>query len=224
MGLVHNSLKKIKNVLLPRGEEFRRIPFGIMAGNVMKIDFFNQFRQYLGMYEFELNPYFKKLVKPGYKCFDVGGKGGYSALMLSKLSQGADVVTFECDDEAVRDLNEVVGKNSWAIKVVKAYISDKVDEEHKTIDWAKDEFFCPDFIKIDIEGAEVLALKGAHQVLTERKPSLIIETHGLDLENQCIEILQRYGYQPKIIDQSKMFPEKRETFSHNRWIVCEGKR
>ncbi len=223
MGLLHQSLKAIKNGILPKGESFRRIPVGMMAGNVMKIDFFHQFRQYLSLYEFELNSHFKALVKPNYRCFDVGGKGGYSALMLATLSKGAQVVTFECEDEAITDLLEVIAKNKWKIDLVKAYVSDKVDDENKTIDWAAQKYFTPDFIKLDIEGAEVMALKGAHQVLSQRKPHIIIETHGLELENECIRILKSYGYDPKIVDQSKILPEKRLTFAHNRWLVAEGR-
>jgi len=222
MTLVHGWLRTLKNRILPPGERYRKIPFGVMSGNIMKIDFRYQFRQYLGMYEFELNSHFKSLIKPGYKCFDVGGKGGYNALMLSKLSHGGDVVTFECDSNAVNDLKEVVAKNKWPIQVVKAFVSNQMNNEHKTIDWAMAQFFCPDFIKIDIEGAEVMALQGAHEVLSKRKPGLIIETHSLELENNCIKLLKKYGYDHKIIDQSKIFPERRQVFTHNRWLVCKG--
>jgi len=142
--------------------------------------------------------------------------------MLSKLSHGGGVVTFECDSDAVNDLKEVVSKNKWPIQIVKAFVSNQINNEQKTIDWARAQFFCPDFIKIDIEGAEVMALQGAHEVLSKHKPGLIIETHSLDLENDCIKLLKKYGYDPKIIDQSKIFPEKRQAFTHNRWLVCKG--
>jgi FkbM family methyltransferase len=41
-------------------------------------------------------------------------------------------------------------------------------------DWCRDNAVKPDFIKMDIEGAEVNALRGAWKVITERKPRLAI--------------------------------------------------
>lgn len=222
MKVIYAWLKTLKNTVLPSGEKYRKIPFGVMSGNVMKINFKHQFRQYIGMYEFELNRHFKTLIRPGYKCFDIGGSAGYNALMLSKLSHGGGVVTFECNATAVKDLKEIISKNKWPVQVVEAFVSDQVNDGHTTIDRAAAQFFCPDFIKIDIEGGEMLALQGAHEVLSKRRPGLIIETHSLELENECINLLKKYGYDPEIINQSKIFPEKREAFAHNRWLVCEG--
>ena len=56
-------------------------------------------------------------------------------------------------------------------------------------------------------------------------PSIIIETHGKDLETNCIEYLKGFGYQPQIITrQDSMIPEKRDTFEYNEWLVCEGRK
>lgn len=221
MSLLHKTLKTLKNTLVPGGLHLRKIPIGLNAGSVMYIDLHHQFRQYLSMYEFELNPHFKRLVRPGYSCFDVGGKGGYNALMMAKLSQGK-IVSFECEDEAIDELKDVFSKNPYKIDIVKAFVGEKEDSEHKTLDWAAKEFFMPDFMKIDIEGSEVDALKGASEILKVRKPHMIIEVHGKDKEEGCLELLAQYGYQPLIVDQNTVLPEIR-SFSHNRWLVCEGK-
>lgn len=224
MNLLVKSLKSVKDTILPSGAEYRKLPFGIVKGNVMKIDFHHNFRQYLGLYEFELNSSFKDLVRPGYKCFDVGGKGGYNALMMARLSRGAPVVSFECEDEAVDELHEVFSKNTYDIQIQKGFVSNVDDEKSVTIDTAAKKFFVPDFIKMDIEGAEVLALEGASEVLKEHMPHLIIEVHGKDKEEGCLDILNDLGYDIKIIDQTTILPEKRDTFAHIRWLVCKGKK
>jgi FkbM family methyltransferase len=47
----------------------------------------------------------------------------------------------------------------------------------------------PDFIKIDVEGAEEFVLKGASGLLTRKKPILLIEIHSTEIGERCYEIL-----------------------------------
>ncbi len=52
----------------------------------------------------------------------------------------------------------------------------------------------PDFIKIDIEGAEILALQGARRTIGEFKPVICLSTHGDELKAQCVTLLESIGY------------------------------
>jgi FkbM family methyltransferase len=54
----------------------------------------------------------------------------------------------------------------------------------------------PKLIKIDVEGAEMLVLKGATDVLTSFKPLLVIEIHNFidDNHNQLKTLFRHYGY------------------------------
>jgi FkbM family methyltransferase len=52
----------------------------------------------------------------------------------------------------------------------------------------------PDVVKLDIEGAEALALKGADKLLQQRKPRLVIELHNGPAGADVLEILWKYGY------------------------------
>lgn len=211
----------LKRMLLPRGAAYRRIMFGPAAGARIKIDFAQQARLYFGVYEYELAPYFRTLVYPGAKCFDAGGADGYDALMEAKLSRNAGVVCFECVPEIASELHETLAQNACDVKVVTAFVGDADRPGYMTLDSAARQHFMPDFIKLDIEGAEVAALKGAHEILTQRMPNLIVETHTALLEQQCIELLRGYGYQPKIVDQRRYFKERR--LGHNRWLICAGR-
>ena len=55
----------------------------------------------------------------------------------------------------------------------------------------------PDVVKIDVEGAEVLVLQGANQVLSEHHPRLFIEIHGDQQHRECREFLIEKGYRPE---------------------------
>ena len=52
----------------------------------------------------------------------------------------------------------------------------------------------PQVIKMDIEGGEVLALRGMTRVLSEASPIIFLELHGSDAAQTAWETLTRKGY------------------------------
>jgi FkbM family methyltransferase len=52
----------------------------------------------------------------------------------------------------------------------------------------------PDVIKLDVEGAEAMALRGARALLLSRKPRILIELHNLAVAMECLQILWDCGY------------------------------
>jgi hypothetical protein len=208
--------------ILPGGKQFRRLPFGPAAGCIIKLNYHYDLRLFLGIYERETRKWFYRLVKKGYRSFDVGGAGGYDALLLSKLSGGGKVVSFECDPQLVEELGETFRRNPYPIEAVAAFVSNRNGDGHLSLDAAAERFFVPDFLKIDIEGAEDQALEGAVSIIEARRPSMIVEVHGKEKEDRCLSILQGHGYAPIIVDRSKLFGEKRP-MDHNRWLICPGK-
>lgn len=211
-----------KNAILPAGAKYRKIALGPAAGCVMRVDFRTQTRTYLGLYETELHKYFRAMVRPGFNSFDVGGQGGYDALMLAKLSGGGRVVSFECDAAAVAVMRETFARNPYPIETIEAFVSNSEGQGRTTLDIVADKTFVPDFMKLDVEWAELDVLRGAEKILSTRKPGVIVETHSLELETQCAELLKGHGYEPKIVNQRRWFRDRRP-IEHNRWLVCEGR-
>lgn len=58
----------------------------------------------------------------------------------------------------------------------------------------------PGLIKIDVEGAEVNVLRGASRLLQEENASLLIEVHSPEIGAQCLELLEPFGYQVRILE------------------------
>src|SRR4051812_28459222 len=54
-------LDRTKAALLPRGSHLRRLPLGIGRGLVLEVDFAHQTKQYLGLYEIEVNKWLRRL-------------------------------------------------------------------------------------------------------------------------------------------------------------------
>jgi len=58
----------------------------------------------------------------------------------------------------------------------------------------------PDCIKMDIEGAEFDALRGAKSLLSQAHPSIFLATHGTIVHRECCAFLQSLGYHLVSID------------------------
>ncbi|HEY2739640.1 MAG TPA: FkbM family methyltransferase, partial [Thermoanaerobaculia bacterium] len=52
----------------------------------------------------------------------------------------------------------------------------------------------PDILKIDVEGAEALLLRGAGRLFRERGPRLLIELHGAAVAREVLSLLADAGY------------------------------
>ena len=52
----------------------------------------------------------------------------------------------------------------------------------------------PDVIKVDVEGAEALLLRGATALLRQRSPRLLIELHGAAVAREVLTLLAGLGY------------------------------
>ncbi len=58
----------------------------------------------------------------------------------------------------------------------------------------------PDYIKVDVEGAEYLALSGAVKLLAEYHPILFLDTHNREAHQATIRLLKDFGYHFEVLD------------------------
>ena len=58
----------------------------------------------------------------------------------------------------------------------------------------------PDYMKIDIEGAELLALSGAKSMLAQSHPTIFLATHGSSIHQECCRLLESIDYKLQPID------------------------
>ena len=73
----------------------------------------------------------------------------------------------------------------------------------------------PDYLKIDIEGAEALALSGAKSMLAKSHPTIFLATHGKSIHQECCHILRSLDYELRPIDGMNLEQSNEILATHN---------
>lgn len=82
----------------------------------------------------------------------------------------------------------------------------------------------PDVIKIDVEGGEASVLAGAHRVLAECRPVILLEVHGYQPAEEIWELTLPHGYRVWLLtDKGDVEVRDRENwlnyFAGSKWII-----
>ncbi len=180
-----------------------------------------------GTYEPRQCEVFQRLARPGGTVFDVGAHVGFYTVLSSQLT-GPDgrVFAFEPLPANLRYLRRHCRINGCAnVTVYEVAVGDRdgtarFDDSHGTgvghlssggsldvrvraLDAmiASGEVPVPDFIKVDVEGAELLVLDGAKRLLTDHLPVVVLSVHSDDLDRECRGKLASLGYTVTEVDR-----------------------
>ncbi len=175
---------------------------------------------WLGSYEYEKQLFFQEKVTPGSIVFDVGANVGFYTLLASVLvGDTGRVFAFEPVSRNLLYLKEHLRLNRVTnVTIIEVAVSDRCGvasfvegpmtatghlsgEGQLRVQTASlDELVSggcipvPDFIKIDVEGAEMLVLSGAKSVLETARPAIFLATHGDEVHRLCCGLLRSSGY------------------------------
>lgn len=189
---------------------------------------------WLGSYEMTKRRAFEKEIPSGAVLYDIGANVGYFSLLAAKLAgPEGRVYAFEPLPRNIEYLEKHIKINKFEnIEVVDAAVSDHGGEAHFDLGAssamghlaetggitvrmvALDEMLeagdirPPDYIKVDVEGAEYEALKGARKLLEKYHPILFLDTHQREAHLPTIELLQSLGYEFEILDGKSLTATK----------------
>jgi precorrin-6B methylase 2 len=225
LSLRQRAKMAVKSAVGLEGVRPVRIMAGPARGVSMTLDFYGHTPMYFGVYEMELHRFTRRALADAQLVFDVGAYIGYDALMFAARS-AARVITFEPDAEHLLRLRDNVERNhnlSPRVEIQPYAVTAARGAGRTTLDEVARRAGAPDFIKIDIDGGEVDALEGGRELLRTRRPHVIVETHSLELEQQCGTILTELGYRPVIKHNRSVWREFRGNAPHNRWLLASGR-
>ncbi|MEQ9405256.1 MAG: FkbM family methyltransferase [Cyclobacteriaceae bacterium] len=187
----------------------------------------------LGIYEQELYRSIKIYLKKGDVFYDLGAHWGYFSIMSSRIVGNRGMVyAFEPmpsnHDRLERNLNI---NNIENVQVMALAVSDKegfVEFSNSDDSYANtykgdksssikvktqsldnlinEEIRPPNFIKIDVEGAELDVLKGAQNLIKKYKPVIHLSTHDIHvpgIDSSCLKFLNEIDYRPDLISSKR---------------------
>jgi FkbM family methyltransferase len=193
---------------------------------------------WLGSYEFKKRLLFERSIPLGSVVYDVGGFVGYYTLLASVLvGPGGRVVVFEPLPRNLHYLKEHLRLNGISnVSVVEAAVSDQAGtlmfkegpsrargclaedgglqvQAVRLDDLVESgELPEPQFMKVDVEGAELRAFAGARRLLERCHPTLFLDTHGSAVHAECCRLLVELGYRLETID-GRQLEESKEIYA-----------
>ncbi len=183
---------------------------------------------WLGSYEWEKCRAFEAVIPAGGVVYDVGANVGYYTLLAAEIvGPNGRVVAFEPLPRNLHYLRAHLSLNG----VTNVLLSDaaawdspgtvrfdpgpdnseghvtsggEFDVHAVTLDEFRTEngLPLPDVIKMDIEGGELHALRGAVSILTDAAPLVFLATHGADVHAGCCALLESLGYQCRPLERT----------------------
>lgn len=177
-----------------------------------------------GTYEWEKIEAFRANVRPDDFVIDIGAHAGFFTLLGVKLTGKKGLVWCFEPRPSNRELLQLNLKanavSSHAVRVFPLAVSDRLgaarfDDRRgsgtgrldangslpvalTTLD-ALDLPKRPSLIKIDIEGGEASALRGAERTITSARPTLLVATHGPREHADVLELLDRWDYTSRVL-------------------------
>lgn len=132
-------------------------------------------------------------VQDGDIIIDAGVAEGNFA--LDAVDKAKKIYLVECEHRWIEALRKTF--EPWAEKVViiEKMLNDTDDEQYVSIDSFVEEGYV-NFLKLDVEGAELPSLRGAKRILTDSKNvrCAVCAYHRRNAERDICELLEKYGF------------------------------
>jgi hypothetical protein len=217
----------VKTAVLGRpGNRPRDIQRGLLRGLKFHVDTASKSMRLLGLDEREIAAAVRDAASHAAAALDVGANDGWYALYFASRPNIERVWAFEPEEGLLDGLRGNFALNPpeffEKIQIEQKFVGDRDEERFCRIDTVVGDYAKPLVIKIDVEGAEVDVLKGARRTLERNDCHLVIETHGREFEQGCVELLKGLNYQTTIIDVGwyrSIVPEDRTT-ANLRWLTA----
>jgi precorrin-6B methylase 2 len=220
------ALKPLLKRLLPAGRSLRRPLFGMFRSVQLHLDLASETLIWLGLYERETHRHLQRLASESASCVDIGAGKGELVCWWLRHFPGQAVVAVEPNPVEIDILRANVAANfssaPAALSIWPGFAGPGAPDRNRPLATLCAGLSDPIFIKIDIEGAEQALLENAAEFLADHPCRLLIEVHGAAVEEACLAVLRRSGYQVEIVNFAwwRAFLREHRPLAHNRWLIA----
>ena len=201
---VARALSRLKGLVVPRGRAPRRIRGGLTRGLVLDLDLQVHTQLLLGLYEQEIATWTRRLSRDARSAMDIGAAEGTYTLFFMARCPTQRVFAFEPSMERRAVLRRNLALNGLdhdpRLELSDSPVGSGAGDV--PLDAMFDRLELPCVMKIDVEGAELGVLESGPKTLNSPGVSWIIETHSLELENECIAMFRKAKLRTTIVDNA----------------------
>lgn len=165
---------------------------------------------YRDLYEREDIRMLDQMVHPGETVIDIGANAGIYTVRCAQLVGAGRVIAFEGNPSEVPTLRQNVAPYPQ-VEIVEAFCTDGSEfpawgvptKGVRVDDVVSGQVH---FIKVDVDGIDLMVLKGCERILRKDRPRLLVEIgrdndyikahHGIASPREIFEWLAQFGYRP----------------------------
>lgn len=205
-----------------------RVLFGPFRGARVAMNPRVSMRKVFGIYEHELNGWLRTALPKTRRVLDVGANDGYftfgCAAALRRLKRKTEILAFEPQLNHVEDLQqgiELQRSDLISIQIVPKLVGDQLSDETVTLDSLETADHESTLIKIDVEGAEEIVLRGSERWLNASN-MFLIEVHRSEFLITIPQLFAAHGLKLNEVPQQPHWllgAEQRE--ASNCWLVSD---
>jgi hypothetical protein len=181
----------------------------------------------MGLDEREIESVTRRYAAIAKTAVDVGAHDGWYSLFFASQPNIRRVLAFEPDLAHHSRFNENLSANDGRfrkkVELSAKFVGRFDDADNVTLDRLLSDCLYPVVIKVDVDGGELEVLSGLRETLRRRRAMLIVETHSVRLEAQCLSFLETVGYRGMVIENAWYRALIRDVrpIAHNRWFSAE---
>jgi predicted RNA methylase len=185
-------------------------------------------RKAFGLYEHELNNWLESALTRVDRVIDVGANDGYftfgCAAAFRRRRAPADIVAYEPQPQHVAQLRAAASAQtggSLRLEIVQSMAGSAVADGVTTLDASTVTDRVNTLIKIDVEGAEIDVIAGAHSWLTASN-LFVIEVHREPYLDYLTSVFRGRGLTLHRIDQQSLPVIGRDQRDAANWWLVSG--
>lgn len=225
---LHNLILKmkqlIKSLIFGKTPATRLIRCGLLRGLRFHVDPNHKSQRLIGFDEREICAVTRQFAARVKTAVDIGANDGWYSLFFATLPGMDTVIACEPEAACVQQLEKNLSENACQVRarvsIVPRFIG--TGNGQLAVDDVLENAAGPYLLKVDVDGGELEVLHSARKILAASEVQLIVETHSVELERDCVRFLSELGFKCTIVPNGWyrcLIPEQRP-IPHNRWFYA----